>query len=204
MEIIRDIDQGSEEWHLLRLGSVGGSSMNSVLAKGKGETRQKLLYQLAAEILTGNKTNTYNTPAMERGTELEPEARRHYEMLTFTDVEQVCLIKSDVPRVHVSPDGLVGDDGGIEIKCPLPTTHIETIDTGKIDIKYIRQCQHFLWVTGRQWIDFVSYCPEIEARPMWIARQYPDQKIHADISREVPIFMDDLNRLIERIKRGDA
>jgi len=199
MEIIKDCIQGSDEWHLLRLGSVGGSSINSVLAKGQGKSRQSLMYQLAAELLSGQKTNGYTSPAMERGNELEDDARTLYMFQTGLKVEQVALIKSDIPRVHVSPDGLVGGVGGIEIKTMLPHTYVELVDTGKIDLKYIRQCQHFLWITGRAWIDFVAYCPEIKSRPIWINRQTPDKKIISEIEAELPVFLKDLDALVGRI-----
>lgn len=199
MEIIKDCIQGSDEWHQLRLGSVGGSSINSVLAKGQGKSRQSLLYQLAAELLSGQKTNGYTSPAMERGNELEDDARTLYSFQTGLDVEQVALIKADISRVHVSPDGLVGDDGGVEIKTMLPHTYVELVDTRKIDLKYIRQCQHFLWITGRAWIDFVAYCPEIKAKPIWIDRQKPDQKIISEIETELPIFLKELDDIVNRI-----
>lgn len=198
-EYIREISQGTDDWHNLRIGSIGGSSITHVLAKGTGASRKSLMYQLAAEILSGNKTQGYATPAMERGTELEGEARRYYELVTGNTVEQVAMIRADIPRVHVSPDGIIGDDGGIEIKCPNLTTHIETIDTGKIDLKYIRQCQHFLWVTGREWIDFISYAPEIVSNPMWIKRVYPEPKIQAEIETELPLFLKELDELVRKV-----
>ena len=199
-EIIRGIEQGSPEWHALRLGSLGGSSLNAVLAKGQGKTRQALLYQLAAEILSGEKTETYTNQAMLDGAALEAEAREYYSFISGHEVEQVTLIKADIDRVHNSPDGLIGDDGGLEIKCPLPTTHIETIDTEKIDLKYIRQCQQFLWVSKRAYVDFISYCPKIKVKPMWVKRITPDAGIQGQIETELPVFLRELNELVERVK----
>lgn len=198
-EYIVTCDQGSDEWHRLRTGSVGGSSLNFVLAKGEGKSRKTLLYQLAAEILSGNPTNGHVSAAMERGTELEPEARQCYEFMTGCNVEQVALVKSWMPRVHVSPDGLIGDDGGLEIKVMLPHTYIELVDTGKIDLRYIRQVNHFLWITGREWCDIAAYCPEIQVRPMWIKRIFPDPEIFEAIEVELPAFFEELQALIDRI-----
>lgn len=161
--------------------------------------RQSYLYRLAAEILSGQKTNSYQSAAMERGKELEDEARQAYCFITGNEVEEVTLVKSDLPGIHVSPDGLVGEEGGIEIKVLEPHVYVELVDTGKIDIKYIRQCQHFLWVTRRAWIDFVAYCPEIQARPVWIKRQTPDPKIIEAIETEIPAFLEDLQSLLTRM-----
>ena len=199
-EYIYDIDQRTPEWDALRIGSIGGCAINSVLSKGQGKSRQTLLYQLASEILSGVKTDGFQSQAMQRGIELEPEAREGYEFLAGTQVDQVAIVKPDHPgRVHVSPDGLVGDNGGIEIKVMLPHTYIELVDTGKIALQYLRQCQHFLWVTGRKWIDFVAYCPEITSRPIWIARQEPNEKIQAAITTEIPLFLAELKTLINKV-----
>jgi predicted phage-related endonuclease len=198
-EYIKDIPQGSEEWHALRIGSIGGTGLDSVLAKGQGKQRQSYLYQLAAEILSGQKTDTFTTPAMLRGIELEDDARQYYSFVTGNVVEQVTMIKADIPRVHHSPDGLVGDDGGIEIKTMLPHTYIELVDTEKIPLKYIRQCQHFLWISCRKWIDFAAYCPEIKSRPMWIGRLTPDEKMFSEIEKEIPLFLAELESLVKKI-----
>ncbi len=198
-EIIRDVDQGSEEWFKYRLGSVGGCSIDAVLAKGKGKTRKSLMYKLAGEILSGIKTDSYTNQYMQRGQEYEDEARKYYEFISGNTVEQVALIKSDIFGVHVSPDGLVGSDGGVEIKVRLPHVYVELLDTEKIETGYMRQCQHFLWVTGRGWIDFINYCPEITANPMWKKRITPDPKIIDQIEIELPIFLKELSEMVRRV-----
>jgi len=201
MEIYEDIEQGTESWHLLRLGSIGGSSVNSVLAKGQGKSRKTLMYKLAGEILSGQKSDDFQSPAMARGTMLESEARDYYAFQNDVEVQQVALIKSDRPRIHVSPDGLIGDDGGIEIKCQTPHVYVEQVDTGKIDLKYIRQCQHFLWVSERKWIDYVAYTPEITTRPMWVKRIERDKKIIEAIATETAKFVEELDALVMRLAR---
>jgi hypothetical protein len=199
-EIIRGIEQGSDAWGLERAGSVGGAGINCVLAKGQGKSRQSLLYRLAGEILADGPIPSYSNGYMERGHEHEPEARALYEFMHDCTVEQVSLIRADIPGVHVSPDGLVGDDGGIEIKTMMPHIYVELIDTGKIDLAYIRQCQMFLWVTKRAWIDFIAYCPEITTRPMWVKRITPDPGIQAQIETELPVFLRELGKLVERVR----
>ena len=198
-EYIKSFGQCSPEWWRHRCGSIGGSSINAVLAKGQGKSRQSLLYLVASEILSGKSTDTYTSPAMERGKDLEPEARQLYEFMTGNTVEQVALIRGDMERVHVSPDGIIGEDGGIEIKTMLPHTYLELVDTGKIDLRYIRQVQHFFFVSGRQWCDFVAYCPEITKKPIWIKRLTPDEKIQEQIAVELPLFFADLDALLARV-----
>jgi predicted phage-related endonuclease len=198
-EYIKTFEQCSPEWWRYRCGSVGGSGIGHVLAKGQGKTRQSYLYLVASEILSGKPAESYTSPAMERGKLLEPEARQLYEFMTGNVVEQVALIRADMDRVHVSPDGIVGGDGGIEIKTMLPHTYVELVDTEKIDIKYIRQVQHFFFVSGRSWCDFVAYCPEITKRPVWINRLTPVAEVQQQIAEELPRFFSDLDRLIEKI-----
>jgi putative phage-type endonuclease len=193
------IEQQTDEWFSARIGSIGGSSISSVLAKGQGKTRQDLMYKLAGEILTGQKTESYRNAYMDRGNQFEPEAREYYEFINDVEVEQVGLIKSDIPGIHSSPDGLVGFNGGLEIKTQLPHVFIATKDTEKISRDYILQCQHFLWVSGREWIDFMAYCPEMP-NPSWIKRIYRDEKQIEEIKSECLKFIDELNTLVERMR----
>ena len=200
MEIIKDCEQGSDLWHFHRLGSVGGSSIGSVLAKGEGKSRKTLMYKLAGEILSGVKTEDYKNANMQRGNDFEDEARQYYEFVTGNTVEQVALIKSDIPGTHNSPDGLVGTDGGLEIKVRLPHIFVELVETEAIEVAYKRQIQHFLWITGRDWVDYLNYCPEISTRPAIIKRIFPDKKIIEQIETELPIFLKELSELIERFR----
>ncbi len=202
-EIIRDVEQSSEAWLRLRAGSCGGTGINSVLAKGAGKSRQTLLYRLAGEILADGPIPSYSNSYMDRGHEYEPEARQLYEFMYDVQVDQVSLIRGDIPGTHVSPDGLVEPDGGIEIKTMMPHIYVELIDTGKIDLAYVRQCQMFLYVTKRDWIDFIAFCPEITARPMWVKRITPDAAIQAQIKTELPVFLRELAQLVERVKNGN-
>ena len=109
MEIIRDCEQLSDRWFSLRIGSVGGSSIKDLMAKGQGKSRKKLKYQLAEEILTGIKHKGYVSKAMEEGTRREPESRKDFCLYTALDVEEVALIKGRLPGTHCSPDGLTSD-----------------------------------------------------------------------------------------------
>jgi len=200
-EIIRDIEQGSPEWLLLRLGSVGGTGINSVLAKGQGKSRKTYLYKLAGEILTGQQSNEYHAKQFDRGHEWEPVARSWYEFTYDVEVEQVAMIRSPGIRRHHSPDGLVGEDGGIEIKTREPHIYLELVETGKMPIADIRQCQNFLDISGRAWIDYVVYCvPEMPSCPAWVKRIKPDPDMFEEMHKELLSFLKDLNELVGRMQ----
>jgi len=201
-EIIRGIEQNSPEWFDLRLGSIGGSSVPKILAKGKGKAeskmRRSLRYSLAAEIITGVRDETYSNKYMDRGHTFEPKAREYYEFTNDVEVEQVAMIKSGLPQVHVSPDGLVEEDGGIEIKTLMPHVFVELLDTGIIDGYHIKQCQHFLSVSGRKWIDYIAYCPEMPS-PMWVKRLSRDEEMISLIETEIMRFLKELDELLKRL-----
>ena len=199
-EIIRGIDQGTEEWHALRLGSIGGSSINAVLSKGEGKMRKDLMNRLAAEVLTGKPTKNISRYQFDRGHEYEPDARDLYAFIRGVDVEQVALIRGDVAQTHHSPDGLIGDDGGLEIKVREPHVFVELLDNGKIPLADRRQCQFFFFISGRQWIDYANFCPEfpIEKR-LLINRVYPSQSDQDEIVTATNGFLKDLAALVGKI-----
>ena len=197
MQIIRTCEQGTDEWFQLRLGSIGGSSITHILGGGRG--REKLMNQLLDEIITGQNAESYQNANMRRGTEYEPKARLYYELITGNIVEEVALITNDVKGVHYSPDGLIGNDGLLEIKTRLPHVFLEKIDSGKIEIGYIRQVQHGLWVTERQYCDFMNYCPEAKD-PMHLTRIERDEKMIREIKVEVRLFLEELNAKVERLR----
>lgn len=159
------IVQGSAEWHHARLGKVTASKVADVIAKtksGPAATRANYAAQLIVERLTGQPTEGFNSAAMAWGTEKEPEARRAYAFHYDAEVEEVAFIAH--PRIAdsgASPDGLVGSDGLVEIKCPNTATHLDTLTNGKPAGKYVTQMQWQMACTGRKWCDFVSYDPRL-------------------------------------------
>ena len=198
MQIINDIQQGTDEWHALRLGSIGGSSIQSVCAKGQGKSRQTLLYRFAGEILSGVKYEGYQNSHMERGIEQEAKARQAYEITTGSEVTQVGLVVAS-KRKHYSPDGLVNDDGIIEIKCVIPSVHVETIAHGKVPAAYRKQIQWGLHICEREWCDFVSYSPLVKAIPIFIFRVSRDEELIKEMDQEADRFLVDLGELIYEI-----
>jgi len=168
-----DVDQNGDEWYQMRCGRLGGSSISKVMAnygKAFGEPAKKLAVTMAAQQLTGKiLEQSYSNDHMERGHEQEPIARLMYEQETFCTVDNGGFF--DEGFIGLSPDGLVGTDGVIEIKSVLAHVHYSTIKRMGIDPAYKWQCYLNLKVTGRQWLDFVSYCAEFpEDKQLFIWR----------------------------------
>ncbi len=159
---ILDIAQGSTEWLAARAGVPSASAFDKVVTT-KGEPSkqvEKYALQLAGERIIGTKEEAYQNDAMRRGVEMEAEARLAYELMTGVDVKQVGLCMTDFGYA-CSPDGLVGDDGGMEIKCPTLSTHVSYLLDGKLPTEYYQQVQGSMLVTERKWWDFISYYPNM-------------------------------------------
>lgn len=157
-----NVEQNTDEWLALRAGKVGGSSISKIMAnnpKAFGDPAHSLAVQLAIEQITGQaQEGNYSNTHMERGHEQEPIARALYEEEYFCDVTNGGFF--DNGRTGVSPDGLVGDNGIIEIKSVIASVHFKTVKRGKLDPSYKWQVIFNLKESGRSWIDFVSFCSE--------------------------------------------
>jgi putative phage-type endonuclease len=200
MEIIKDIDQGSEEWLAMRLGWTTASRFSDVMAKGQGKTRKAYMYNLAAEAITGQREESYSSEYMEWGTLTEPQARSMYELISGVDVIQVGLIIHEGGSIAASPDGLIGDDGMIEIKCPKTTTQIETYLSGKMPLGHRPQVQGQLWISGRQWCDFVSFDPRINGDASYFCeRIYRDEDYILELEKECFAFSLELQEMIKTL-----
>jgi hypothetical protein len=156
--------QGSEEWRLARCGSLGASQIGDALAEiksGWGASRDNLKTMLVIERLTGKPVNGYTSQAMLTGIEREPTARMEYAMKMGVEVKEVGLIRHPtIKGTHASPDGLIGDEGLLELKCPEPKAHLEFLLGSKLPKKYILQCNWQIICCQRQWVDFVSWNPD--------------------------------------------
>lgn len=163
MRII-ECEQGSLEWLQARLGVPSASSYSKLITSAGKASAQSDAYinQLVAERITGEPSFFQVTDPMQRGMDLEPDARISYEMESGRLVEQVGFLKHDTLEAGASPDGLIGDTGGLEIKCPSPHTHVEYLRSGRLPTKYFQQVQGCLWISGRDWWDFMSYHPKME------------------------------------------
>lgn len=198
----RSFKQGSPEWFSARIGNPGASSLDKIITStGKISTsRGKYLYQMAGEILAGEKAESFSNDAMNRGTELEPKAREVFSFVTGHEVEEVGLVYPDeLKRWHVSPDGLlVGQKKGLEIKCPLLATHVEYLDKGNLPTKYKCQVQGSLLCTEYDSWFFVSYYPGIKPLIVEVER---DEKFCCLLKEAVEEFCFDMGELVERLRR---
>ena len=199
--------QGSDEWLALRCGKFTASRFSDLMARtktGPSASRANLIALLAVERLTGKPAETYQNAAMARGTELEPEARIAYEQRIGTLVEESAfVVHPSLPYVGMSPDGMVGDDGLIEIKCPGAAKHIEALRRGAHAVDYRWQIQGQMWVSGRKWCDAVSYHPDFpEHLRLAITRVERDEiaigeleKACIEAEAEVCAIVDELNNM---------
>ena len=199
------MEQKSEEWFKARLGKVTASRVADVLAKtktGVSASRANYLTELVVERLTGQQAELYMNDAMQWGTDTEPQARMAYEAHKSVLVDEVGFIDhSSIAMFGCSPDGLVGDDGLIEIKCPNSKTAIETILSGKAPSKYIPQMQTQMAVTGRAWCDFVSFDPRLpEDLQLFVVRVNRDDEYIANLEKEVSAFLQEVDETVTKLK----
>lgn len=203
------IEQRSDEWFAARCGSLGASQIANALAKTKngwGASRANLRAQLVIERLTGIQEDGFKSSAMQWGIDNEDGARTAYEAATGEFVTEVGLYKHPaIQGTHASPDGLVGDDGLIEIKCPTSATHIETLKGGEIPLKYRYQMQWQMACTDRQWCDFVSYDPRMpEYLQLSIERVKRDDELVKWLSAEISIFLSEVDEDIAVLEKIGA
>lgn len=199
-----EIVQGSAEWLALRAGKVTASRVADLVAKTKtgwGASRANYAAQLIAERLTGVVAESYTNAAMVHGTETEPEARAAYEFMTDTNVAEIAfVVHPTIEDSGASPDGLVGEDGLVEIKCPLTSTHIETLLGSSVPAKYITQIQWQLACTGRKWCDFVSYDNRMPGEMrVFIKRVDRDQARIDELEKDVRDFLAEIDQKVDAL-----
>lgn len=200
------IEQGTDEWLAQRCGKVTASKIADLMAKNKSggfaSTRANYKAQLVAERLTGRVAESYTNGAMQWGTATEPEARRAYEFFVDRDVQEVGFIPHPtINMAGASPDGLVGSDGLLELKCPLTATHIETLLSGSIPDKYRKQMMFQMACTGRQWCDFASYDPRMcESMRLFVQRVERDEDEIKEIEEAVQNFLADLDETVAQLR----
>ena len=198
------MDQRTEEWFNARLGKVTASKVTDVIARtknGYAASRANYMAQLIVERLTNKKQESYSNSAMDWGTEQEPYARSEYEAMLMLFVEEVGFVEHPfIPMAGASPDGLVSDDGLVEIKCPNTATHIETILTKKVDQKHINQMQWQMASTNRLWCDFVSYDPRLpKTLQMFVMRVVRDDKFILSLEAEVNKFLTEVEEKLNQL-----
>lgn len=195
------MDQRTPEWFAARVGRVTASRIADLMARtktGPSASRANYLAQLVAERLTGETEQGFTSAAMQHGIDTEAEARNAYEFVTGTTVVETGFMPH--PSIHwagASPDGLIGDDGLIEIKCPNTSTHIATLRGGAVPDKYVKQMQFQMACTGRQWCDFASYDPRLPL-PMrlHVSRIERDEALIAEIEAAVSEFLAEVEETV--------
>lgn len=193
---VHDVPQRSDEWHALRLGMLCGSDSSDMLAVGaKGQplaSRTNLRVRKVLERITGRRQeNGFISKAMQDGIDREDTARKVYEALSGQVTTLIGFVSHDELRAGCSPDGVIGDyEGIVELKCPIPATHLTYLKSGLVPDEYVKQCVHNMWITGAQWCDYMSFNPEfpdtLQARIVRINR---DERVMATYEKAVRAFL---------------
>ena len=202
--MIEIIEQRSDEWFAARIGKVTASRVADVLAKtktGYSTTRDNYMAQLVCERLTGQKGDSFTNAPMQHGTETEPLARISYEVAQNVLVDEVGFVPHpSIIMAGASPDGLVGDDGLLEIKCPNTATHIETLLSQTVPGKYNTQMQFQMACTGRSWCDFVSFDNRLPAELQLFVKRVPRDNMYIRLMEEEIIkFLNELDIKIAQL-----
>lgn len=185
-----------------RAGKVTASALSNVMMAKTTAGYQNYMAQLICERLTGEPVETFKSPAMEHGNETEPQARAFYEMETGNDVQEVGFCPHlTLANTGASPDGLVGELGMVEIKCPQPAKHIKNLMGGTIDKGYMLQMQWQMECTGREWCDFVSFNPSFPAHlQMSVTRVERDAEMQEEIKTAVTSFLADMDAKLRALE----
>jgi putative phage-type endonuclease len=199
-----ELVQGSEAWRLARAGSLGASQIGDAMAKTKtgwGASRENLQATLVVERLTGKPVNGYKSQAMIEGTEREPQARAAYSFHTNAEVVEVGLVPHPtINNTHASPDGLIGNAGVLEIKCPEHKAHLDFLLTTTIPQKYALQCQWQMACTGRAWADLAFWHPDFPpAMQLAVCRVQRDDKLIAELEHEARVFLAEVAAKVEAL-----
>lgn len=201
------IEQGTPEWHALRVGKVTASRVADIIRttkSGISASRQRYLGELVAERLTGQPTQSFKSPDMEWGTVTEEQARESYAFLSMAgDLRGVAFV--DHPRIAMSgasPDRLVGESGLLEVKSPATHTHIATLLGAPITPDYITQMQWQMACTGRLWCDWVSFDPRLpEDMRLFVKRVGRDDKRIGELEAEVEDFLAEVSDTVDRLEK---
>ena len=195
IEIFEDIEQGTDEWLQARCGLPTASSFKCLMAKGEGKTRKSYLNRLAAEIITGVPLENYSNQSMQRGHDLEDEARKLFAFMTDTEPKQVGFIRNG--RKGCSPDSIINDLAMLEIKTQRGDLLIETLLKNEFPPEHKAQVQGQLWVAERELCDLMVYWPGM---PPFIAPAYRDEKYITNLAGEVDRFNDELDETVAKIR----
>lgn len=199
MQILQ-IEQGSDKWLQARLGKPTASRFGDIITPDKGDkskTYTTYLYELLGELLAGDKDEVYKSQWMDRGNELEAQAREKYEFLKDITIETVGIVFNDDFTIGASPDGLIGKNAGIEIKCPKSSTIVKYMLEDRLPLTYKPQVQGNLWICEREYWDFIAYHPNTN---MFINRVYRDEEYIKKMAVYLNEFVDELKNKHDKLK----
>lgn len=198
---IHNVEQGTDSWHALRAGLPTASCFSAIMDRKKNgdptAARQKYLYTLAGQRITGKIVETYSGGALERGKIMEDEARKFYVFQSDQTCEQVGFVTNSIWHAGASPDSLVGSEGMLEIKTKLPDLLLECLEADEVPEEHVAQCQGQLAVAQRAWVDLCCYWPGM---PKFIKRIPRDETYIAKLKIEVRQFNEELDALVEKYK----
>ena len=203
-------EQRTPEWFAERLGKITASRIADVVGKTKsgsyGAARKNYMAELLCQRLTGQQEEKFTSAAMQHGTDTEPAARAMYMLETGTDVTETGFIPHPtIAMSGASPDGLAGEDGLIEIKCPNTATHLEFLQSRKPKHEYLLQMQWQMACTGRQWCDFVSYDDRLPEKLAYRCIRIPrDDKLIAELEEEAVKFLTELDKTVRQLEEQAA
>jgi len=204
MNIIKDMEQGSEAWKAMRLGKVTASKMKDLMSNGRGSALSKMsetyMMDLIAERLTGESKPFFENDAMKWGTATEPQARAMFELREGLEVETVAFIEYD-DYVGMSPDGLIGNDGLIEIKCPNTSTQIKRALSDDYAADYKDQIQMQLWVSNRKYCYFLSFDPRLDCAAGYLLQKVErDEEYILKMTEKTLTFVNKMNEILFQLK----
>jgi len=197
---ILNLEQGSEEWLNARLGIPTASRFKDIITPAKGDRSKSYktyMYELLGERLTKNKEDFFKSQWMERGNEIEPLARSSYEFMHDVSVNEVGIMLNDAGTIGASPDGLISNVGGLEIKCPKPSTLVKYSLDGNLPLEYKPQVMGNLWISGREWWDFLAFHPDMN---FFELRVYRDEEYIKKMDTHINDFVDELLNNYEKLK----
>ena len=199
MQILQ-IKQGSDEWLQARLGKPTASRFGDIITPDKGDkskTYMTYMYELLGELLAGDRDEVYRSQWMDRGNELELQAREKYEFLKDITIKTVGIVFNDDLTIGASPDGLIADNAGIEIKCPKSSTIVKYMLDDRLPLIYKPQVQGNLWICEREYWDFIAYHPNTN---MFINRVYRDEEYIKKMAIYLNEFVDELKTKHDKLK----
>lgn len=200
-----EIEQGTTEWHRMRAGVITASKVHDIIKKGRvkgsySAARQVYMNELIAQVCTGLLPDELTAKQVVWGKDNEPKALALYDPFEEKNIHQIAFIYGMDMRCGVSPDALVNDNGGLEIKCPWTTSqYIDQLLGGDPKPEYLTQMQYSMWITKREYWDFANYDPRMKKNNIKIVTHEPDLKLFEIFDNEIPKFIEDMDKKLASI-----